>query len=553
VSANSPSPSLSESSVRIPVDLRRFPWIRRLATDYAYNFGAVAPFFGGNPASRSDWASALSLTQAHPRRREEIASIVTAQQRRRGAPPAAIESAQRLADKRSVAIVTGQQAGLFGGPLFTLLKSLTALKLAEQVSRDHNVPAIAVFWIEAEDHDWDEVRSCTVFDDQLEPRSVALPGRAAAESVPVARITLDTSIGDVIDDLGRILPATEFSPALLEQLREAYAPGVGMSEAFGRWLERTLGNRGLVVYDASDPASKPIVADVFARELSAPGQTARLAAAAGAELTARGYHAQVQPQDDSLALFRIDTGRRAIRQQDGQFLIGEAAYPASVLLRELNEQPATFSPGVLLRPIVQDSLFPTACYVAGPNELAYLGQLHGIYNHFGVPMPLMYPRASATVLDAPSLRFITKYQLPLESLQPQDEAALNALLQTQIPSAIEDSFASAAKAIDTEMATLIRVVPGLDPTLEGTARSTLSRMQKDLETLHNKLIQAAKRRNETLRRQFMHARARAFPNGHAQERTIGFVSFVNQYGPAFVERLSESLPLDIGHHWVVAI
>jgi bacillithiol biosynthesis cysteine-adding enzyme BshC len=544
---------LSESSVRIPVDLRRFPWIRRLATDYAYNFGAVAPFFGGNPASRSDWASALSLTQAHPRRREEIASIVTAQQRRRGAPPVAIESAQRLADKRSVAIVTGQQAGLFGGPLFTLLKSLTALKLAEQVSRDHNVPAIAVFWIEAEDHDWDEVRSCTVFDDQLEPRSVALPGRAAAESVPVARITLDTSIGDVIDDLGRILPATEFSPALLEQLREAYAPGVGMSEAFGRWLERTLGNRGLVVYDASDPASKPIVADVFARELSAPGQTARLAAAAGAELTARGYHAQVQLQDDSLALFRIDTGRRAIRQQDGQFLIGEAAYPASVLLRELSEQPATFSPGVLLRPIVQDSLFPTACYVAGPNELAYLGQLHGIYNHFGVPMPLMYPRASATVLDAPSLRFITKYQLPLESLQPQDEAALNALLQAQIPSAIEDSFASAAKAIDTEMATLIRVVPGLDPTLEGTARSTLSRMQKDLETLHNKLIQAAKRRNETLRRQFMHARARAFPSGHAQERTIGFVSFLNQYGPAFVERLSESLPLDFGHHWVVAI
>src|SRR4029453_4442581 len=159
----------------------------------------------------------------------------------------------------------------------------------------------------------------------LEPRSVALPGRAAAESVPVARITLDTSIGDVIDDLGRILPGTEFSPALLEQVREAYAPGVGMSEAFGRWLERTLGDRGLVVYDASDPASKSIVADVFARELSGPGQTARLAAAAGAELTARGYHSQVQPQDDSLALFRIDTGRRAIRQQAGQFLLGEPA------------------------------------------------------------------------------------------------------------------------------------------------------------------------------------------------------------------------------------
>ena len=301
MSANWPSPSLSESTVRIPVDLRRFPWIRRLATDYAYNFGAVAPFFGGNPANRSDWASALSRTQAHPRRREEIASIVTAQQRRRGAPPAAIESAHRLADKRSVAIVTGQQAGLFGGPLFTLLKSLTALKLAEQVSRDHDVPAIAVFWIEAEDHDWDEVRSCTVFDDQLEPRSVALPGRAAAESVPVARITLDTSIGDVIDDLGRILPETEFSPALLEQLREAYAPGIGMSEAFGRWLERTLGNRGLVVYDALDPGFEIhrcgcLCARALGTRPDRPACRSRRSGIDGARLSRAGATARRQPR-----------------------------------------------------------------------------------------------------------------------------------------------------------------------------------------------------------------------------------------------------------------
>src|SRR5262249_15824307 len=153
-----------------------------------------------------------------------------------------------------------------------------ALKLAEQVSRDHNVPAIAIFWIEAEDHDWDEVRSCTVFDDQLEPRAIGLPARMAADSVPVAQIKLDTSVRDVLDELARILPPTEFSPALLEQLRAAYAPGVGMAEAFGRWLEQTLGDRGLVVYDASDPASKANASEVFTRELSAPGQTTRLAA-----------------------------------------------------------------------------------------------------------------------------------------------------------------------------------------------------------------------------------------------------------------------------------
>ena len=153
--------------------------------------------------------------------------MIAAQQRRRQAPARAIEAGRQLADAGTVAIVTGQQAGLFGGPLFTLLKALTAIKLAEQVSREHHVPAIAVFWVEAEDHDWNEVRSCTVFDDQLEPRDVSLPARPAADPVPVANVILDASIGQIIDDLAHILPATEFTPALIAQLRTRMHPASG--------------------------------------------------------------------------------------------------------------------------------------------------------------------------------------------------------------------------------------------------------------------------------------------------------------------------------------
>src|SRR6185312_5894356 len=132
-------------------------------------------------------------------------------------------------------------------------------------------------------------------------------------------------------------------------------------------------------------------------------------------------------------------------------------------------------------------------------------------------------------------------------------AALNELLKAQIPPAVEESFAAASQTIETEMQRLVQTVPALDPTLEGAARSTLGRMQHDLQTLHGKMIQAAKRRDETLRRQFMHARALAFPNGHAQERTVGFLSFLNEYGPALVERLNEELPLDLGRHWIVTV
>jgi bacillithiol biosynthesis cysteine-adding enzyme BshC len=552
---NSPkSPPLTdESSVRIPVDVRRFPWIRRLAADYAYDFRSVAPFFSGDPSDQNAWADAIRRTQAHARGRAEIAAVIAAQQERRGAPSRARDAARQLADARTVAIVTGQQAGLFGGPLFTLLKALTALKLAEQVSRDHHVAVVPIFWIDAEDHDWEEVRACNVFGAELEPVTVSLPSRPNVDPAPVATIALDGAITAALADLDAALPDTPFKAELLAGLQRAYRPDAGMADAFGAWLEHVLGHRGLVVYDASDAASKPLVSRVFAHELSHVGETVKRASLAGSDLIARGYHAQVHVQDESAALFRIDGGRRAIRKHDGQFIVGDERFPIDVLLQQASERPTTFSPNVLTRPIVQDTLFPTICYVAGPNELAYLGQLRGVYDHFAVPMPLMFPRASATVLDSAAMRFMTKYKMPLEALQAQDEAALNELLRAQIPPSVEESFTQAAETIDTQMQRFIGAIPALDPTLEGAARSTLGRMQHDLQTLHGKMISAAKRRDETLRRQFMHARALAFPGGHAQERMIGFVSFLNQYGPALVDRLDEELPLDLGRHWIVSI
>ena len=537
----------------VSIDIRRFPWVKRLAADYAYEFSGLAPYFSGNPADRPAWTAAIARTQAHPRRLQELARAIRAQQQRRGAPAAALAAGERLADARTVAVLTGQQAGLLGGPVYTLLKSITALKLADQVSRDHGVPVVAVFWIEAEDHDWDEVRSCTVLDADLTCRTVALPPRAGGDAVPVAAIALDDQIESVLDELERILPATEFRAGLLGDLRAAYTPGRGMAEAFGRWVERVLGERGLIVYDASDPETKGAVSEVFARELSTPGHTTKAAASAGANLVADGYHSQVQTQDDGPALFRLDGARRAIRHEDGHFVVGDRSYPAAALVQEAAERPAGFSPSVLLRPIVQDAIFPTICYVAGPSELAYLGQLRGVYEHFGIPMPLMYPRATATLVDSAASRFLSKYHLRLESLQPQDEGALNALLETQIPPEVEGAFAAAARSLQAETTRVAGALRALDPTLEAAARTTFGRMQHDLENLHGKTIQAAKRRDETLRRQFLRTRALAFPGGHAQERTVGFVSFLNQYGQALVERLWDALPIEMGQHWVITI
>jgi bacillithiol biosynthesis cysteine-adding enzyme BshC len=452
-----------------------------------------------------------------------------------------------------VAVVTGQQAGVFGGPLFTLLKALTALQLARRAAERDNVPAVAIFWVDAEDHDWEEVRSCTVLDAGYQTRTVTLADLEGAGELPIAALRLDERVEQTIQDLSSILPATEFKDEVLEGVRRAWRPGAGMARAFATWLETLLGPHGLVVYESSDVAAKPLAAGVFTRELSDPGRTATLAADAGQVLAGRGHAPQVDPQRESLSLFALDDGRHQIRRQDDHYLVGDRSETLAALAAQAAARPDSFSPNVLLRPIVQDTLFPTICYVAGPSELAYLGQLRGVYEHFGVPMPLMFPRTTATLLDSASTRFLRKYDLALEDLQPQGESVLNRLLESQLPASVERALRDAADRIEEAMAQVTAAIPAVDPTLEGAAKTTRAKMDHELRALHNKVIQASKRRHDTLRRQFVRAQAQAFPQGHPQERTLGMIYFVAKYGPGLVDRLYESLPLDMGHHWVITI
>ncbi|MCC7126054.1 MAG: bacillithiol biosynthesis cysteine-adding enzyme BshC [Acidobacteria bacterium] len=542
-----------QTAAHLAVDIREFPWIRRLASDYAFAYDEVAPFFAGDPSTSTAWADTIARSRATERNPAALAQLLGAQQARRGAPAESRAAAARLADPATRVVITGQQAGLFGGPLFTLLKALTAMKLATEVERDHDVPVVPVFWIDAEDHDWPEVSGCTVLDATLAPHTVRLEDLPGAGERPIARLVLTDAIHAALDDLASTLPQTEFTPDLIDSLRRAYVPGRGMAEAFGVWLETVLGPHGLVVYDASDPASKPLAQRVFIDEIAAPGATAALAARAGQHLTERGYHAQVTPGDGAISLFHLDGSREGIKASGNEVTIGERHTTLTELAAEATTHPEQFSPNVLLRPLVQDAIFPTICYVAGPNELAYLGQLRGIYERFGIAMPLMYQRTTATLVDSATLRFLHKHALPLTALRPQDERVLNDLLESQLPPTVDTALTTAATIIGEQMEALARVVPQIDPTLAGTVNTTQGKLQHEMQTLHNKVIQAAKRKDDTLRRQFQHAQALTFPAGHPQEREIGFIWFLNRYGPALVPRLTEELPLGMGQHYVLSI
>jgi bacillithiol biosynthesis cysteine-adding enzyme BshC len=548
------SPSAPASAAGgLAIDIRQLPWISRLAADYAFAFEDLAPFYAGDPRRPDAWAEVIARVHATPRAVPALSSMLLAQLEAREAPPAAREAAAAFERPGTVAVLTGQQAGLFGGPLYTLHKALTAIKLARQISATHGVTAVPVFWIDSEDHDWEEVRRCTVLDDAQAPQTVTAADVEGAGERPIARLTLDGQAAQAIADLSAVLPPTDFTAEVLAVLRRAYAEGRGMSEAFGIVLDQTLGPYGLVVYDAADPHAKPLARPLFERAINDPGRTSALAAAAGAALEAKGYHAQVSPADQAAPLFLIDGTRRAIRFRGDVAVVGDDELPLADLAALARTAPERFSPNVLLRPLVQDTIFPTVCYVGGPSELAYLGQLRDVYAHFGVPMPLVVPRASASVVDSAALRFLAKHDIPFHQFQRQDELTLNQLLESQLPKAVEVSFAEADAAVLARLDAVTAAARTVDPTLEGAAKATLGKMQHELQALHGKVVHAAKKKDETLRRQFTRTQTQLFPNGEPQERELGIVWLLNRYGSATVDRLLDMLPVDAGHHWVLSI
>jgi bacillithiol synthase len=547
--------STATGVIRQSIDVRRFSWIRPLVSAYSSDFASVASLFAGNPADPAAWKETIARVQKSPRDRAAMAKVVAAQLERRGAHTHARAVAGRLADASTVAVVTGQQAGLFGGPLYTLLKAITAIQLARKVSAKHGVAAIPVFWVESEDHDWEEVRTAHVLDADLHLRNVTLGHLEGAGERPVSALTLDDGINDTLAELEANLAKTEFTDELMSRLRQHYRPGQRMGNAFAAWIDDLLGRHGLVVFEASDPAAKPLVAELFRRELEVPCHTACLAKETGEAMRKLGHTPQVEPSEDSVALFYLGDGARQSikRREGGGYTIGSTTHDAEALRAEAVAHPERFSPNVLLRPVVQDKLFPTICYVAGPSELAYQAQLGAIYTAFGVEVPLLYPRANATLLDSAALRFLERSQLPLESLHTQGETALNKLLESQLPPTLEPGLEDLVREMAARIEGLKSVIAEVDPTLSGAVDTTRERMQETVKTLHNKIIHASKKKDETLRRQFTKTQALAFPAGEPQERIVDLPFFINRYGQAVVDRLLEALPVDMALHYVLTL
>ncbi|MEK7668383.1 MAG: bacillithiol biosynthesis cysteine-adding enzyme BshC [Gemmatimonadota bacterium] len=440
-----------------------------------------------------------------------------------------------LLSGRALAVTTGQQAGLFTGPLYTVLKALTASAMAQRLQSTWARPIVPVFWVAGDDHDFAEIAGCHVIAQDGTDEAIVLRERAPdARMLPAFREPLEPGIAAAFSRLEALLPPSEFRSGVVDWLRRAYAPGRSMAEAHAEALSELLADHGVVVLRGWHGALKRAAADVL---LGALGRAEALDAALAEEAAALGRAGQEVPVEVghglSLVMLEGAAGRDRLRTEaPGRFVTRRSAeaFTGPDLERILREEPERLSANVLLRPVVEASVVPTVVYVGGPGELAYLAQTRPLFGAFGVPRPAAAPRLSGMLIDGRADKTLERLGLePGDLARPEHELAAD-VLRDALPAPAAEALSALRRALEEGFGALGREAAGIDKTLERSVESARNQALGASQEIEKKLLAALKRTSDTAFQQLVRARAALFPRGEPQERVHTIASFTARYG-----------------------
>jgi len=510
----------------------------------AYRAGELSDLF---PRPPGDLEGALSVPREVDR--AGLAAALRAGADRWGARPAQRQALERLAHPDSRVVVTGQQVGWLLGPTYTLSKAVTAVRLAHALDRPER-PVVPVFWMATQDHDVAEIDHAWVLGRDERLHRLLLPlrpgpavGRAALDPAWIEAALGHLRAIDLADGQGG-----PHLPDVVALLEAAAADAPRWSDAFARLLTRLLGDQGLIVLDPLDPDVARLWRPQLERELDDPDASAGHIRLGGARLEARGFAAQLGRGEGASNLFveRPRGHTRELLRRDGDgWRIGHGPVRRDDLRAWLDHDPSAVTPAAGLRPVLQDAVLPSAVFVVGPGELRYLAQLRGVYEQHGVPMPLVWPRASVTVLQPPVRRILERHGLDWREVQ-RDPPRAHCEVALRVHGHA-DAFAAALAVVEREAAGLLERVDGIDPTLERSVRKGRRHLDRTLVTLREKASHALSRRDDELRRQFGRLEAHLRPNGGLQERVLSPFTFFLTLGVDAVRDAFLTLPPEGDH------
>ena len=534
------------------ISYERVPHSSRLFLDYVHHFGRVAEFYTAPPFELSSYQDLAGQIRTTAGSRETLCDILTRQNAKFDSPAAVLENINRLRDHNTFAVVTGQQIGLFSGPAFTLYKALTAVRLAQWLS-ENGLPSVPVFWLATEDHDFAEVSQTTVLDENYALIPLASAGERPALHSPVGAVKLTPAIADMLTLLESSLPEGGARDEVMRDLRNAYQPGVTWSRAFGKFMARLFGRWGVILVDSLDAELHQLSAPTYLRALDDPTFLRKALRERSTALESHGYHSQVHVAEDSTLLFQIRTGeRQSLHHRDGHFQTGtEEISSARDLRKAFEADPLSLSGNVLMRPVIQDTLLPTLAYVAGPSELAYLGQAQALYAAFGRPMPVVLPRAAFTLADARTQRILDKYRISVEDVWQGEEALGLKIAAAGFAQGWDQRFDAAGQEITRILYALSKDIETLDPTLLDPLKNTGEKMVQQLEKLRTKLSRAALQRSDLLSKHQQALLQFLYPARDLQERQVSGVYFLGRAGYGLLDCILSEIRVDSSQHQVL--
>jgi bacillithiol synthase len=434
------------------------------------------------------------------------------------------------------AVVTGQQVGLFLGPLYTVYKAASAIAVARALSAESGEPVVPVFWLQTEDHDLPEVASCQILCDACEPRALALAADASTRT-SLAQLRLPEGILGCHATLREELGGLPHAEPHLDRLARHYRPGAGFGQAFAGVLAELFADEGLVLLDPRTPEFAREVAGVHARALSEAQPIARALAARIAELSRAGFVAPVHVRPDApLSFFhaeRSDGPRHRLTPSSAGFaeVGGGGTHTLQSLLGLLEADPLRFSTSALLRPIIQDTLLPTAAYVGGPGEIAYFAQLAPLYQVYGMNMPLVVPRARFVVLEARAQRLLSRHRLRVEGVGQSLDDLLSAVSDGEQGGVPPDRLASVlVTGMDSVLQETLGKLPAFHAELADAADKTRTAIHKAVSRFAQRYAAARLRRNQATVFDLQRLKALLYPEGQPQERFYGLPYFAARFG-----------------------
>ena len=532
------------------------PGQSKLFIDYQTNPLSLAKYYPSIVSSHTEVTARIpELLANYKTNRTQLCDALTRINSNFGEGAKTLENIDLLREQDGVAIVTGQQTGLFTGPLYSIYKALSAIKMSECL-RGRGINAVPVFWMATEDHDFEEVSNALVIDSGQDLAEFRVSADESEHGKSVGKIKLDGSVSAAVAELFASLPVTEFTDELRRQLELSWTIGKSHGEAFGTFLTNLLGKYGLIIVDPLDDTLKRLSTPVYAEAIKKSSEIVSALTARSAELVSDDYHPQVLVEKDYFPLFwHTDEGRRVAlrRNADGKLQIkGEKmSFTESELAVIAASEPARFSPGVMLRPVVQDYLFPTVCYFGGGAEIAYFAQNSEVYRILGRPVTPILHRQSFTIVEAKHARTLEKYELEFVDLFAGEAELLPNIIDKYIDPSTAKLFAEAEEKINTELNRLDQALSRMDVTLAANLATRRRKIIYHIGALRKKYHFRRAEMDETIGRRIRSAFTTLLPNGHLQERTLNVTSFLNRFGPNFIDMVYNSIDLDDKGHRIV--